>query len=269
MLEREQYYSFIPALFEILKALKDKELAFLSIKGYEPKKAFRYMWSNNLDYLKSHMKWVSFLKFPLNIYSSVATMKHNVPVFTYNLKERKNQEKYKDFNENFKDYINGYSLFFDFDGKEDFEKCYADAKRFKEILDDYKVPYYVNPSSFKGIHFTIPSEFMPQQDINKTLYELNIIIRVIKKLYAFETLDEMVIDAKRLKKLPYSMSCDGCICLPMSDKMFNNLLNEKLDYINVISRIKLKERGLLIRTHDCQSEQLKQNVIKFLDEHKY
>ena len=234
MLEREQYYSNTFVLFEILRALKDKELAFLSVKGYEPKKAFRYMWSNNLDYLKSHMKWVSFFKFPLNIYSSVATMKHNVPVFTYNLKERKNQEQYQDFNENFKDYINGYMCFFDFDGKEDFGKCYEDAKRFKQILDDYKLPYYVNPSSFKGIHFTIPSEFMPQQDINKTLYELNIIIRVIKKLYAFETLDEMVIDAKRLKK---------CLTGNMP------LIIKERGYIKVVTFEELAERFLGDKNH--------------------
>ena len=264
--KRKKYYEFIPALFEIVKNLQHRELAFLTPSKYLPRKTIRYMFAERIDYLKSHFEAFDFYKHPVNMYMSVAVLK-NIPIFTYNLKERIKSDEYKIFNKEYEINTVGYNFFMDFDGKEDYDRCLLEVKEMKKILDEYKVPYYVMPSSFRGFHFHIPYEYMPDIDINETLKVLNKVVYNIKGIHDFKTLDITIVDMKRICKVPYSVVSDGSVCLPLNDMQFNNFRKDMIEIDNVLKNITLKNRGLLLRTNGLTFEGMKYNVKKFISDY--
>jgi hypothetical protein len=269
MQERARWYSHVPALFEIVKALKGHELSFLSSKKIPKelrKKAVRFLFCRQVDYLQKHFKWFNFLKTDLNVYMSVATLQ-NLPIFSYDIKNRLKDPNYIQFNEHYEDYVVGYDFFADFDGKEDYAKCCQEAKEFKKILDDFKVPYYVMPSSPHGFHFHIPAEFISKKPL-ESLQIINSVIFNLAGIYSWKTLDTGVIDIKRLCKAPYSF-CEGAICLPLTDNQFDYFSLElvKVDFL-LNCGTPLRDRGMLLRRHNLSDKELKANVLKFFSEYK-
>ena len=154
----------------------------------------------------------------------------------------------------------------DFDGKENPEKCLAEVREAKKILDEAKVPYYILNSSFTGFHIHIPSEFIEPMEINKLIEILNRVIYNFKGVYDLSCLDNSVIDIKRICKVPYSYVCDNSIALPLSDLQLANWKPEMVSMKNVMKNVMLKNRGLKIRTHNLSEEQLKENVRKFISD---
>lgn len=265
--ERKEWYSKIFVLLEIVKCLHHRELCFLSQKGEEPKKAVRYLLAFNLDYWKKHTNWINFNKSLLNVYHSVAFFKPNVPCFSYNLKERKNEEKYQEFNKNYEQYVQGYDFFIDLDGKQDFEKCYAEAKEIKKIFDEYHLPYYLMNSSFKGFHFHIPCQYLPNYPIKELIDITYKVMYNFKGIYDFSSID-VLNDLKRVCKVPYSYVGDGSICLPLSDTQFNFYKQSDVIMQSVMKNVRIKNRGLLTRHLELGEEQLKKNVLKFINDFK-
>lgn len=270
--ERRKYYSTEFVLYEMVKALHHRELSFLPAKNESlKKKSIRYLIAFKVEYLKKHWEMFNFDKYLLNVYNSVAVLK-DIPIFTYNLSERKASEEYQKFDKNYSNFIHSYDAFYDFDGKNNFERCYEEAKQFKKILDSMKVPYLLLNSSLYGFHFRILAEYMPNDDITELLVILNNVVHWVKDTHKFECLDETVVDKKRLCKVPYSYECGtGCICLPLTDKQFDNYNFDMVRYKNVMDITKtgfLKKRGLLIREHDLSVEDLKRNVLKFIEMYK-
>lgn len=263
--KQQEYYDFLPALFEIVKCLYKRELSFISPKKLEDKRVVvRFLLALNINYLKKHLKWVNYDRKLLNMYQSVAKL-NEIPVFSYNLSQRLEDPKYKEFNENYEKYVIGYDLFLDLDGKEDFNKCYEETKEIKKLFDEYKLPYYIINSSFKGFHFHIPCEYMPDVSIKELLEITYKIMYNLKGIYSFSCLD-LLSDLKRICKVPYSMVGDGSICLPLSDIMFDNFKSEMVSVDNVLHKIMIKNRGLLLRTHGLDFESLKLNVLKFIND---
>jgi hypothetical protein len=266
LIERKEWYSKIFVLFEICKLLKNRELCFLSQKGEPKKKAVRFMMAWSLDFLKKHFKWINFDKNLINMYHSVAKFKPNsFPIFDWDLRERTNEEKYIFFNKNYEQYVAGYNFFLDLDGKQDFEKCYAEAKEIKRIFDEYHLPYYILNSSFRGFHFHIPCEYLPNYPIKELLDVTYKVMYNLKGIYSLDTLD-ILNDLKRVCKVGYSYECSGAICLPLSDEQFNSFKPEMVSMKNVLKNVIIKNRGLLLRTHNLSFEQLKENVKKFINE---
>ncbi|MFX0133358.1 MAG: hypothetical protein ACFFDN_06930 [Candidatus Hodarchaeota archaeon] len=265
---QKKVYDFMPLLFEIVKAQYKRELSFLAPTSHSgKKKAIRYMLAYNVDYLKKHLIWINYDKKPLNMYQSVATLK-DIPVFSYNLKKRLDDEKYKEFNENYEQHITGYDLFFDLDGKEHPEVLHEEALFINDLLRNFKIPYYVLSSSLRGFHFRIPAEYMPGINLQK----LNSVIKNIKNIYGLQCLDEAIIDYKRLCKTPYSFvgysakELDGSICLPLSDAQLTVFNKEMIKAGNILKQVMIKNRGLLIRTHNLSKEELKSNVANFINQ---
>lgn len=266
--EREKWYSFIPALFEMAKCLKNRELAFITTNEEEKKRVIRYMWAFTIDFLKKHFEAIGFYNHLFNMYHSVAVIKGDLPYFSYNFKIRKEEEKYKEFNEKYADYVVGFNLFIDIDGKENPKEAYENTKEIKKILDERKVPYYLLNSSLTGFHVQIPQEYMPKMELESLLKLISAVMYNIKGIYDLKCLDDSVRDMKRICKLPFSFVCDGSICLPLSDYDFENFTPEKVKMKYVIKNITIKNRGLLIRTHGLQEEQLKNNVLQLLNDYK-
>jgi hypothetical protein len=263
--ERKEWYSKTYVQFEMIKCLKNRELCFLSLKSEEKKKAVRYLIGWSLEYFKKHIDWFNFFESLINVYHSVAVLK-DVPVFSYDLATRKKEPKYIEFDKNYANYVAGTDFFWDIDGKENFELCHQEAKELKKIFDEYFLPYYIINSSKKGFHFVIEAKYIPKMEIHKLLEILNEIVYNLVGIYDFKTIDKSVIDLKRVKKTPYGFSCDGCICVPLSDEMFENFKAENVEMKAVLQNIQIKNRGLLTRNESLSLEELKNNVSKFFRE---
>jgi hypothetical protein len=265
--ERIEWYSKTFVLLEIVKCLKNRELCFLSSKNELSKKAVRYLLGMSCDFIKKHMTWFNFLKSNINIYHSTALLKPIVPVFSYNLEERKKSEAYQNFDKNYADFVEGYNFFVDFDIKGDFEKGFVEAKEFKKILDSYKLPYYVLNSSFQGFHFCIEAKYLPKMPINELITLIREVIYNLKGIYSLSKLDDSITDLKRVQKCPYSY-VDGAVALPLDDKMFEKFQQSDVAMRKVLSTIKIMGRGLQVRNWGLTEQELQANVKKFFEEYK-
>jgi hypothetical protein len=63
--------------------------------------------------------------------------------------------------------------------------------------------------------------------------------------------------------VPYSFDT-GNIALPLDDTQFQNFNPEMVKMENVLKQVKIKNRGLLLRTHNLSKEELIENVNHFL-----
>ena len=140
---KKRYYENTFVKFEIVKCLKNRELSILSPSIEIKKHPIRYLLAFNLDYLEKHFKRFDFYKNLSNLYHSVALLKPIVPVFSYDLKKRKDDEAYKEFNKDYDKFVEGYNLFIDIDADWDWKKALKDTLEVKKIFDEYKLPYYV------------------------------------------------------------------------------------------------------------------------------
>jgi hypothetical protein len=266
--KKKKYYSNTFVLFELVKCLKNRELCMLSTRIDIQKRNVRFLLAFSIDYLKKHFKRFDFDDSLINLYHSVALLKPEVPVFSYNLKERRHTEEYQQFNENYKDYVAGYNLFIDIDSDWDWEKALKETLEVKKVFDEFKLPYYILNSSFKGFHLHIPAEYMPKKEISELLADINEVIYNIKGIYDLKCVDTSIFDLKRVCKLPYSMVSDGSVCLPLSDEQLKNFTPEIVKMENVMRNVKIMNRGLLTRTHGLTDLHLKENVSKFIEEFK-
>ena len=265
--DKKIWYNKIFVLFEIVKSLQDREVCFITKKDDPQKKMVRYLKAFKVDYLKRHFDWINFSTHLANMYQSVAKLE-DIPTFSYDMRVRTQETNYKKFNEDYINHVIGYDLFLDFDGKEDFETCHREAQEMKKIFDENKIPYWIMNSSSNGFHFHIPAEYMPEMEVKENIAYLNNFLYNIKGIYDLKTLDETVIDLKRICKVPYSFVNDGTVCLPLNDTQFEMFNKESVKAMTVLRNITLKNRGLLLRKHNLTDEQLKDNVKTFLEEFK-
>ena len=261
---RKEYYSNTFVLMEIVKCLKNKELAFLDRD--EGKKNIRYLYASKIDLLKKHFEALGFYSHNVNMYCSCSNLSF-IPMMTYNLKSRRETDEYKKVHENYQDLVTGYDLFFDFDLKENFEDGYKEVKEFKKILEENKVPYLLHNSSKKGFHFIVQGKYFLGNPI-KNIDIFRKILYNIKGIYDFKDLDISICDLKRIRKLQYSVVSDGSVCIPLDDLMFENFNENMVEIKNVLKNIHIMNRGLLERTYGLSFLELQQNVEKFIKEYQ-
>jgi hypothetical protein len=263
--DKKIWYGRIFVLMEIVKSLRNRELSFIAKKDDVGIRRIRYLMAHSIDFLKKHLEAIRFENSLANMYQSVAVLK-DIPVFSYNFRKRTEEANYIKFNEEYEDHVTGYDLFLDFDGKENFKECHREAQEMKKIFDEYKIPYWLMNSSSNGFHFHIPAEYMPQKKIRETLINLNNVLKNIKAIYDLKSLDETVVDMKRICKVPYSFVRDGTVCLPLDDIQFKSFRVENVKSNTVLRNIIIKNRGLLLRKHNLSEEELKKNTKIFLNE---
>jgi hypothetical protein len=266
---QKKWYCNNYILIEIIKNLKDRELSFILHKSiYGKSIALRFFKTPNSIILKRHLERVGLNERIFNCYMSVSLLKE-FGYFSYNFTKRKLTPEYEHFLNNYQDYMIGYNLFIDFDGKENFEECYEQAKLFKLKLEENKIPYWLMNSSSKGFHFHTPYEYIdskyPIKDLPNIFFE---VISELNGIYGLEDIDKKINDYARLCKLPYSFNVDGCICMPLTDEMFNNFKKEIVEVDFVLKNYRITNRGLLLRDYGLSKEELKKNVIKFIDKYK-
>lgn len=259
--ERVEWYLFVPVQFEIVKAINKREIAF--IDKIDKKYPIRYRWAFITDILKKHLDRIGFLGKTYNFYQSVAVLNDmpNLPYGTLSINELRKTAEYIDFHSNYEKKMFGYDLFLDFDGKENPSKAYEDTKKVKSKLDEMKVPYYLMNSSDTGFHIHVPFNYFHKFDL-EVLFN---VINNLKAIYKLSSLDDSVVDSKRLCKVAYSIDCKSrCVCLPLSDADFNMWNVEKVKVKNVMKNYYIKNRGLLIRDFGLNEKELIENTKKFI-----
>jgi hypothetical protein len=265
LLERKNYYSNTFVKFELVKNLKNKELAFLDMDTH--KKNVRYLYSSKIDFLDMHFKHLGFFDFNVNMYCSCANLSH-IPILTYNLKLRRQTKEYQELDNNYAKYVISNDFFLDYDLKDNFESGLKEVKEMKVILEEMKIPFVLQNSSKQGFHFIVRGYWFDNSEPLKNLDIFKNIIYNLKGIYNFESLDNSVGDLKRIRKLSYSVVSDGSICLPLSDQLFESFTPEMVEINNVLKNIKIKNRGLLERNYGLSESELRQNVAKFIKEYQ-
>ena len=279
---RKQYYS-MPVVKSLLcsninvdfgKKTK-RETSFLTKAFYKPKKVLRYAQCYNSEKLDLHFKSLSFINSPFtNIYYSLAHLNF-IPKTSINLVERTKLTDYVDFNEQYSDYVKGYDILFDFDlneseGIDTLEKVHSQAKAFKEILEDKKIPYSLKFSGSKGFHIMIPFEMIDFgiMDYMAFIEKALKFVSNIHWAYDLKAIDLSVTDIKQLCKVPYSLDLDK-IALPLTDEQFKHFNPNLVSFDSIVNKkqVTLYNRGNLIRSYQLMPEQLAQNFKKFFDEY--
>jgi hypothetical protein len=256
------YYNLKFVLFEIIKTLKNRELALLNSKSEEKHIATRYLYASSVKYLQMHLKELGVMRKQklINLYRSNSTLKPNsIPVVTYDLKKRTKDKDYLKFKQDFNKYITGMDFIIDIDAKT-IKRAYHIAKKIKKFFDDNKLPYFIQFSGTRGFHIIIPCEYIPSK--LKNSYE--IVLNALITTFDFkDEIDTSTLNPRGLIKVPYSFDT-GNIALPLDDTQFQNFNPEMVKMENVLKQVKIKNRGLLLRTHNLSKEELIENVNHFL-----
>ena len=234
-----KYYSRLDVLFEIIKTMKGREVAFIRDDGM----IFKGIKAHNVSYLQNNMKAFKFDEKIFNIYNSVASV-FNMPMFSYAPDKR--SEQYAFFAKNFKNYFTDYDFCFDFDNEDNLDYCHTEASIVKNLLDDYNVPYYIKFSG-NGFHIVISGEIIEASTPMDKLKNINYYGTYLADFYGLKNIDKSIYDIRRLFKTPYSLDFkSGLVALPLSDEEFKNFNLDLVKPENVM-KMDLRHRGLLIR----------------------
>jgi hypothetical protein len=208
-----------------------------------------------------------FLKSNYNLYLSTAYYK-NPPSFSFNPDVRKQQLNAFSFGDEpqYKNHWVGCDFFVDFDSpnEKDIKSAYDDALKLKIHLDHYQVPFVLTNSGTKGFHIRIPFEVLPQNLGLQLVTFCKILAENIHERLQLKTMDLGIFDDRRIFKAPYSYdSYSHNICLPLSDEQFLNFDINKMSAKQVLSNVKIFNRGVLMRNNNLPIEQKRANFMEF------
>lgn len=229
----EKWYNMKSVQFELIKNLKNRELALLS--KHEPNKSTRMLKCHNtrhFDFIINSMLNISRNKTLFSFYRSLGLYENGIPNQSSTLKNRDNSF-WKDHHH---EQMIGFDFPLDIDAGDLSELPFAheSANKILTFFNYLNVPYYLKFSG-KGFHFTIPFSYFPKEySFNPYDEEKETIYRLMFKIgkYIHENYSEMVdfgiYDSRRIFKLPYSLavypSDENCyVCFPF--KKIENFIN--------------------------------------------
>lgn len=265
------YYSRVYIGHLIRESVEKREVALLG-KNNANMRALRINCLFDLDRILRVSGWK---RNKQNMYRSVATLKEDIPSFTFNVKKR-SAETSVWFKNEYPKLISKYDLFFDFDKstEDSWEDLIKEVKILKEYLDEYKVPYYLLFSGNKGFQIIVPGDYLPINKIeNGNLFPHKTIVEKIKQMLNLNFLDLANNGVgSRLMKIPYSLVSNGIedeqemnMALPLSDVQFEHFRIENMKVKNILSSTKLVRRGTLERFQNLGLEEKKENLQNFLN----
>ena len=113
-----------------------------------------------------------------------------------------------EFNSKYLEYMKGFDFFLDFDCPK-IGNALADMKKAKEIMDEYRVNYWILFSGKKGFHIRVDYNDFPEHLKKMDFIELTGLLSKFthnfKTINGLEYLDPFVIDLRRICKTPYSI----------------------------------------------------------------
>ena len=255
------YYSNKEVMFEIIKCLKNKEVALFGDKFV------RCIIADNKYYLDSNFKRFDFNKTINNVYYSLANydwnkMRKELGFSCFSFEPNKRKEQMTKFNETSDKFIKSYDLGIDFDNHDgdNYTQVYEDCKKLKEYFDNYQIPYTLKTSG-SGFHIEVKANNLPKSikettDINEQVKKIGILMADIKLILDLETMDigddGEFYEPRRVFKVPYTLDYKtGVVALPLNDYEFNSVsTKERLAAycsIKTVSLMNLFNRGLLER----------------------
>lgn len=272
---RNEWYGRKFVMYEILKSLKFRTTDLLqkSLTGFPPKFLVRYCFANDLVNLQKTFDVFGFLKYDnVNLYCSNALLKF-IPFFTPNLKRRKNSEDYIKFKDDYVKNCVGYDFFIDLDFESDKEimQNLDVVKLVKGFFEGYKIPFSLRFSGKAGFHFVIPDEFLPKVSVKEKVVMNHNILEFVKNFIEADTnrnldcIDLSIYQPQRVIKVPYSYD-RGNICLPLTDQQFNSFSMDLVNAENVLSKVRVFKRGILLKDYGLSTENLIKNVAYFIAE---
>jgi DNA primase catalytic subunit len=246
-MKREEYYMQRKVLFEIVKQMRFREGAFLQKIPQEKYKSFAVRQINawNIELMLRNMERFEFLKYPMNMYYSLAKYS-SIPMASFDPQKRR--EDYRKWAKEWKNNFIGMDFAFDIDNK-NLKKALEDTKKIKKFFDERNIPYKLAFSGNKGFHIEIPQEnIVGIKEPDEWVLAYQSLVEIIKRKLKVKSLDSSITDAKRIFKVKYSWDVKtGLICLPLTDEQLENFTIDIVTPENVIKISNLGFRGLLIR----------------------
>lgn len=241
---RQFYYRKVYVLFEIVKALKNREMAFIDHENSSF--AIRGMNVKTIDYLKlSFFDFCHFLEKNYNIYMSCAKYE-DIPNFTFNLSNRSGETKIW-FKNEAKELIRGYDLFLDFDlpEKEEEKKDYInEVFTFFALLKEHNICFRMVFSG-SGYQIVINSDtygfdYRNDELIDNVYMKPYVLIKQIQERFKLKYLCISGAGVyNKLMKCPYSLVEDRVV-FPVTIPQFQQIFNANY----VLKHYVLRGRGL-------------------------
>ena len=246
-MNRQEYYLSRKVLFEIIKPLRCREIAFLQKlpHGVYGSFAVRQINACSIEMLLKNVERFEFFSIPCNMYYSLAKYRF-IPIASFNPDKRR--EDYGLWALEWKNQFVGMDFAFDIDS-EDLKRAWEDAKIIKDFFDSRMIPYTLAFSGSKGFHLEIPQECVVGiLSPDEWVLAYQSLVNLIKRRLKVKFLDASITDAKRIFKVKYSLDVkSGLVCLPLTDKQFNDFSTDICLPENVINLRNLGFRGLLLR----------------------
>jgi DNA primase len=167
----------------------------------------------------------------------------------------------------YRNHLKGYDLFFDFDSPnpEDLAEAHKDVLKMKASLDRFQVPAIYTMSGTKGFHVRMPFKILPQTLGWDLVTFCKLIGEMCSKKMELKTLDISVFDDRRVFKAPYSYD-RGNICLPLDDNQIENFDIKQMGVVNVLNKLKIFNRGELMRHTNFSIEQQREHFREWFKE---
>lgn len=248
---KEKWYSNTGVKYEIIKDSQAKEIVFIQTKGKEA--VVRCIKAHQVTYLEKNMEAFGFNRKPYNIYVSLANFM-NMPMFSFNMKERLEQQDEFNKKEEFMKYLQDYDFFLDFDppkGKYQ-EETKKQLIKVHELLNEYNVRHWIQFSG-KGFQIIIKGEeFNWLKTFNKPAYYQKLAKR-IKAFYATHIDTGIYTEGqvwRRVRKMAYSLDMKtGRIALPLNtEEEIKNFNLEMVQPQNILPKI--FKRGITIHNQN-------------------
>ena len=242
--KRRIWYNNLAVKFEIVKALRHKELMII-------RDDCRIRWLNVQhvkiwDSVRSHL-YVE--NRPASLYMSLDYYKM-IPLMSFNLGIRAKQ--YDEWAEKIKENMTGQDFGLDLDNKKgSWVDVIPDNKKLRDLFNSFGVRFANWMSGSHGFHFIIPYDDMPDEvkalDYPHLIAFYKSMAALIKK--GIKTVDDTIYMATRVFKCPYTIEKHGRVIWPLDDKDFEALARDELilDPIFLQMKKQVKNRGIYLQ----------------------
>jgi len=250
------WYKNTPIKFEIVKAMREREIGFMRIKedGTLMSRGYKIHTVSYFDYF---IEKIGILNKPTNIYASVAKVK-NIPTFTLNLKRRAGTME--DFNTRFDEYVTDYDLMIDLDPEEQQplnNDLIQQAIEVSNLLDEFKITYSIRVSG-KGIHLYIEGKEFQNINVFEKPKHYKEITTYLKNIMGFHYVDDSLYTddriCRRYCKVPFTIDVKTMnACIPITKQELLHFDKEQYKAINVLKNRNLYKHGIPLHNIDKQS----------------
>lgn len=266
--KRKKWYSMRYVQFELVKAMKNKEVIFMDKD--DNWKCVRGLSISTWQYLERMFQLFNFFEKNYNIYISLANYE-NIPHFTYNLKLR-SEETNIWFKESAKKEITGYDILLDFDSEkvENYREMIEEIGKIISLFELEKIPYWIYPSG-NNFQIILPSYLMPiKSNIDQHLKEIKEIFTRFKGVFELKYLDLIGLGVyNKISKCPYSLVNDKVVlplrCYGKMETYITKFFNyEEVDSNTVLKTTQIKNRGICLNNMDSIDNEIESRFRKFL-----